>query len=277
MICPVCRAEIEDGVNICPVCGAEIIEDDNAAPSEMNEEEAEQDIELDDYSYDREPLQQHGEYEDTAWESDSDFQDGSEEETENMSKQSKPKKKSKLIPVVLIILSVLVCVQGCLLSYAIFFNKGQLPVGPSPAAIIKSIKYGLKKDGYAYIKNIDISYGLVENGTTTSGANGESYAFYTDPWIENWFSANDMAAIESYDSAYSAQGAKIEYFFDEEKMAKLKEKFGKFEELKTDYRIREEDSTITIVKTAKCSEQDLLFVFLYNYKEGIFQWEVGIE
>lgn len=103
----------------------------------------------------------------------------------------------------------------------------------------------------------------------------EDFSFYTDPWIENWFSGN-ADTIKEYDSQYTAGGLSVEYAYNQEDCSEMIEKAGELVKYE-DAVCTTTDGIITISKKADCKNRDIVFTFTYDMENGTVLWNAEME
>lgn len=100
------------------------------------------------------------------------------------------------------------------------------------------------------------------------------YSFYTDPWIEAWFSG-DKSALDGVDSQY---GVTDSYTVEDSKyQALVKEAGDRVSDEKAVGTASEDGMDVTITRKVKCVNKTLEFVFSFSSKDQTFSWNVEAE
>lgn len=100
------------------------------------------------------------------------------------------------------------------------------------------------------------------------------YSFYTDPWIEAWFSG-DKSALDSVDSQY---GVTNSYAVDDSAYKALVSEAGdRVSDEKAVGTASEDGMDVTITRKVKCVNKTLEFVFSFSSTEQTFSWTVEAE
>lgn len=113
-----------------------------------------------------------------------------------------------------------------------------------------------------------------QNGAE-SQYSADDFAFYTEPWMESWFSG-DFSSIEEYDSQYAANGLNITYNVEEDDYSEINEKAGAFVKYEEAECTTTEDSVI-ITRKAVCENRNVNFTFTHNFNEFTIAWTVEVE
>ncbi|MCI8307189.1 MAG: OadG family protein [Lachnospiraceae bacterium] len=131
---------------------------------------------------------------------------------------------------------------------------------------------------------LSLLFSVQVTGTAASAAsqNGaesqysaDDFAFYTDPWIEGWFSG-DFSSVQDFDSQYISNGLSVTYNFEADDYSELFEKAGAFEKYE-DAECTSTEDTVTITRKALCKNRDVKFTFTHNLKDFTIAWTVEVE
>ena len=116
-----------------------------------------------------------------------------------------------------------------------------------------------------------------EEGEAESGETDEVsdyYSFYTDPWIDAWFSG-DKSSLESVDEQY---GVTDSYTVDEDNYKSLVEEVGeRVKDVKSTGTMNDDQTVVTIKREVECKNKKVDFTFTFNNKEQTFEWTVDTE
>ena len=116
-----------------------------------------------------------------------------------------------------------------------------------------------------------------EEGEAESGETDEVsdyYSFYTDPWIDAWFSG-DKSSLEGVDEQY---GVTDSYTVDEDNYKSLVEEVGeRVKDVKSTGTMNDDQTVVTIKREVECKNKKVDFTFTFNNKEQTFEWTVDAE
>ncbi len=116
-----------------------------------------------------------------------------------------------------------------------------------------------------------------EEGEAESGETDEVsdyYSFYTDPWIDAWFSG-DKSSLEGVDEQY---GVTDSYTVDEDNYKSLVEEVGeRVKDVKSTGTMNDDQTVVTIKREVECKNKKVDFTFTFNNKEQTFEWTVDTE
>lgn len=120
-----------------------------------------------------------------------------------------------------------------------------------------------------------VAVSAAEQNDAESQYSADDFSFYTEPWMESWFSG-DFSSIEEYDSQYAANGLNITYNVEEDDYSEINEKAGAFVKYE-DAECTSTDDEVIITRKAVCENRNVKFTFAHNTKEFTIAWTVEVE
>ncbi len=175
----------------------------------------------------------------------------------------------------LAILSVMACMSFCfspVTGMVVSAETADTAAASADDAVTTS-----EDDEATPVSEEDEATPVSEEGEAESGETDEVsdyYSFYTDPWIDAWFSG-DKSSLEGVDEQY---GVTDSYTVDEDNYKSLVEEVGeRVKDVKSTGTMNDDQTVVTIKREVECKNKKVDFTFTFNNKEQTFEWTVDAE